>query len=326
VIEHADWECLIKIFMITNFEHLLARARFLGPKRIAVANAQDEAALSAFWEAKGMGLVEGILFGNKGQITQLLRHLNLATESTKAVEIRDFPSEAEAVTAAVRSVAIGEADILLKGKTKTSTLLKAVLDPQQGLKTGKLLSDVFLFEDPGRDNNQLVMISDGGVTIAPDLKQKVEIIQNAVELAHLLGNTNPKVALLSAVETVTSAIPSTLEAAAIAKMNQRGQIKGCIVDGPLALDNAISPEAARIKGLESPVAGVADILIPPDIESANMLAKSTTYWAKFRLAHVIMGAKAPILIPSRADSADAKLLSIALGIIVVSSGGGVATK
>ena len=304
--------------MITNFEQLLSHAQSLGTKKVVVANAQDEAALSAFWEARKIGLVEGILFGDQGRIIQLLHELGLNGEKIESFEIRDFPSETEAVSEAVKSVAGGEADILLKGKTKTSTLLKAVLDPQEGLRTGKLLSDVFLFEDPNRNGNQLVMISDGGVTVAPDLNQKIEIIQNTVELAHLLGNPIPKVAVLSAVETVTLAIPSTIEAAAIAKMNQRGQIKGCIIDGPLALDNAISPEAARIKRLDSPVAGIADILIPPDIESANMLAKSTTYWARFRLGHVIMGAKAPILIPSRADNTDAKLLSIVLGIIVSS--------
>jgi phosphate butyryltransferase len=148
------------------------------------------------------------------------------------------------------------------------------------------------------------------------LQQKIQIIKNAVELAHLLGNLNPKVALLSAVETIVNGLQSTNDAAVISKMNQRGQIHGCIIDGPLALDNAISTEALKIKKIDSPLEGDADILVPPNIESANMLAKSTTFWAKFRLGHVIMGASAPILIPSRADTKDAKLLSIALGCVV----------
>jgi phosphate butyryltransferase len=206
--------------------------------------------------------------------------------------------------------------LLLKGKVKTSGLLKAVLAAEGGLRTGRLLSDAFVFEDPNREGNRLIIITDGGVTIAPDLTQKIQIIQNAVELAHLLGNSNPRVALLSAVEIVVPDMASTVEAAILTKMNQRGQIKGCIIDGPLALDNAVSPRALKIKGVHSPVEGLADILVPPDIVSANLLAKSTTYWAKFRLGHVIMGAKAPILIPSRADAPDAKLLSLALGALV----------
>ena len=169
----------------------------------------------------------------------------------------------------------------------------------------------------GREGNQLVMITDGGVTPAPTLEQKIEILQNAVRVAHKLGNKNPKVAILSAVETVTPAMPSTTDAALIAKMNERGQIGGCVVDGPLALDNAVSPQAAKTKGLASGVAGNADILVCPNIESANLLAKSTTYFAGFRLAHLIMGATAPVLIPSRADTPDAKLLSIALGVLGV---------
>jgi phosphate butyryltransferase len=210
----------------------------------------------------------------------------------------------------------GEADILLKGKTKTAALLKAVLDAEFGLRTGRLLSDVFVCEDPRRTGNKLLMITDGGVTLAPDLNQKVQIIQNAVEVAHALGISTPRVALLSAVETVVPALPSTVDAAIITKMWERGQIKGCIVDGPLALDNAVSEEAARIKGISSPVAGRADVLVCPGIEAANMLAKATTYFAGFRLAHVIVGAKAPVLIPSRSDTPDAKLLSVALGAVV----------
>jgi phosphate butyryltransferase len=304
--------------MIKTFDELLEHVQSLGVRILAIANAQDEAALSAFVEAKKLGIVEGKLFGEKPHIEAMLE--KLAPDLVESVEIIHCPNDKMAIHEAVKAVGNRQADILLKGKVKTSDLLRAVLNPEFGLRTERLLSDAFVFENPQRPGNKLTIITDGGVTLKPDLEQKIQIIQNAVELCHLLGNPMPKVALLSAVETVHPKLPSTLDAAVIAKMNQRGQIKGCIIDGPLALDNAISPEAVRIKGIDTPIAGDADILVPPEMEAANMLAKSTTFWAGFRLGHVIMGAKAPILIPSRADTADAKLLSIALGCVVSKNG------
>lgn len=299
---------------IYTFDELLKQTLLLKTSTVAIANAQDEEALSALLEAEKVGIVKGKLFGDRTAIEDILNQLNPVTPET--FEIVHCPNEHKAVEKAVFSVHNGQADILMKGKTKTSSLLKTALDPEIGLRTGRLLSDAFVFENPERPQNKLTIISDGGVNLKPDLHQKIEIIKNAVELAHLLGNANPKVALLSAVETVVPGLNHTQEAAIISKMNQRKQIRGCIIDGPLALDNAISPEALEIKKIESPLKGDADILIPPEIESANMLAKSTTFWAKFRLGHVIMGASAPILIPSRADTSDAKLISIALGCIV----------
>ncbi|HDL17962.1 MAG TPA: bifunctional enoyl-CoA hydratase/phosphate acetyltransferase [Bacteroidetes bacterium] len=303
---------------INNFTELLSHVQSLGTRIVAIANAQDQAALSAFAEAKKMGFVQGIFFGDKQAIEEVLQ--SVAPELAGKVEIVHCPNEFEAVKSAVQAVHSHKADILLKGKVKTGRLLKMILDPEFGLRTGRLLSDALVFENPNRPANRLTIISDGGVTLKPDLKKKIEIIKNAVELAHILGNPAPKVALLSAVETVVPGLQSTADAAVIAKMNQRGQIRGCVIDGPLALDNAVSPASLAMKKIESPVGGDADILIPPDIESANMLAKSTTYWAKYRLGHVIMGAGAPILIPSRADTGDAKLLSIALGCIVCKLG------
>ncbi len=300
--------------MITDFSTLLSHVQGLGRKIVAIANAQDPAALSALLKAREEGFAEGLLFGDAFQIRAILEKLGVI--DVKAFTIHHFSTEEEAVRAAVRAVHRGEADILLKGRVKTGTLLKAALNPEEGLRTGRLLSDAFVFEWPQPEGTRLITITDGGVTIAPNLEQKIQIIRNAVELAHLLGNATPRVALLSAVETVVPDMPSTVEAAILTKMNQRGQIKGCVIDGPLALDNAVSPEALRLKGIDSPVQGVADILVPPEMVSANLLAKSTTYWAKFRLGHVIMGAKAPILIPSRADTEDAKLLSMALGALV----------
>jgi len=191
-----------------------------------------------------------------------------------------------------------------------------VLDESSGLRTGRLLSDIFVLEYPPREGNRFIMITDGGMTLSPDLKNKVELIANAVEVAHALGNPLPKVAVLSATEFVLPNLQSTLDAAALAKMNDRGQITGCIVDGPFALDNALSDDAAAEKKINSVVAGKAEILVAANIESANSLAKSTTYFAGLRLAHVIVGGKVPILIPSRADRSDAKLLSMALGVVM----------
>jgi phosphate butyryltransferase len=300
--------------MIKTLDELLEQANNGNRITVAVAAAEDEAALTAIVEAANYGIAEGILFGDTGSIQSMLASLSAATGD--CLRIEEVPEGISAAQMAVKAVRSRKAQILLKGKIKTAELLKAVLDSEAGLRTGRLLSDVFVFEMPGRSGNKLIMITDGGVTLKPDVKQKIEIIQNAVEVAHALGNSNPKVALLSAVETVTSGLSSTCDAAVITKMWQRGQLKGCIVDGPLALDNAVSPNAAAIKGIDSPVAGYAEILVCPDIDSANMLAKSTTYFAGFRLAHVVMGASAPVLIPSRADTADAKLMSIALGKLI----------
>lgn len=299
--------------MITNMEELLQAAQTAEPVRVAVAAADDEAALSAVVLAASLKIADAVLFGNKDNIAAILK--NIPDGDKQHFEVNDVADEVEAAALAVDAVRKGGCQILLKGKIKTAYLLKAVLDGEHGLRQDRLLSDVFLFENSRRRDNRLMAITDGGVTLKPDLKQKVEIIENAVFVMHALGYDNPKVALLSAIETINPGIPSTLEAATITKMNQRGQIKGCIIDGPLALDNAVSREAAITKKITSPVAGMADILVCPEIESANMLAKSTTYFADFRLAHVIVGATAPVLIPSRADSADSKLLSVALGKI-----------
>jgi len=222
----------------------------------------------------------------------------------------------EALNTSVEYVRDGKCDVLVKGGVDTSTMMKAMLHEDSGIRTGRLLSDIFIMEFPQRRDNKFVMITDGGMTLSPDLENKVQLIQNAVEVAHALGNENPKVAILSATEFVIPKLESTIDAAALSKMNERGQIRGCVVDGPLALDNAISPDAAAEKNIQSPVAGKAEILVAANIESANSLAKSTTYFANLRLAHVIVGGRIPILIPSRADKRDAKLLSMALGIIV----------
>lgn len=298
---------------IRNFDEMLSFASSLSAKPVAVAAAESKETLAAVVEAQKILKAKFILTGNRFVIERELKALGVSFDG---IEIRSSETPANAITEAIRAVSNGEAHILMKGDVDTTSLMKAVLARESGLRTGKILSDVFLFEYPTRKENPFIMISDGGLNVQPDVAAKKEIIENAVQVAHALGNSNPKVAILSASEFVLPEIPSSLDAAVLSKMNQRGQIKGCIVDGPLALDNALSIEAAETKRIDSQVAGKADILIAPNIEAANSLAKSTTFFANLRLAHVIMGARIPILIPSRADKSDAKLLSIALGIIM----------
>ncbi len=294
--------------MIENFEQLLKQAKKSKPVSVSIAAANDSASIGAVAEAINLGLATAILCGDAEQIKQSLKANGL--NASHSVQILNADTPETAADLAIEQIHKGNAHILLKGQIKTAQLLKRVLDKEKGLRSGQLLSDVFLFEV---SSARTMMITDGGVNLKPDLGQKVEILKNAVQVGHALGNSCPRVALLSAIEVVNPDIPSTLQAAMIAKMNQRKQIKGCLVDGPLALDNAVSLQAAETKGIDSPVAGRADILVCPDIESANMLAKSTTYFAELKLAHVIVGAKVPVLIPSRADSSQSKLYSIALG-------------
>jgi phosphate butyryltransferase len=299
--------------MIESFDQLLASAVALPPKRVAVISPSNVESFEAIREAQKVLRVSFVLMGDAAAIEE---GVGKAGADSSRTEIRNFPDLRGALKGAIEAVKEGEAEILMKGGIDTSMMMKGVLDENSGLRTGHLLSDIFVLEYPPRKGNKFVMITDGGMTLAPDLKNKVELIANAVEVAHALGNRVPKVAVLSATEFVVPNLQSTLDAAALAKMNDRGQITDCIVDGPFALDNAISDDAAAEKGIKSEVAGKAEILIAANIESANSLAKSTTYFAGLRLAHVIVGGKVPILIPSRADKRDAKLLSVALGIIM----------
>jgi phosphate butyryltransferase len=299
--------------MITNFDALMKYAAALSAKRVVVINPKNEETFSAIADAQRMLNTRFLLPGDKDVIADALKVYEIPEQS---VEVIDAPAIGQSLSIAVQLAGEGSADILMKGAVDTSTMMKAVLREESGLRSGRLLSDIFILEYPQREDNKFVMITDGGMTLAPDLKNKIELIKNAVDVAHALGNPSPKVAVLSATEFVVPNLPSTLDAAALAKMNERGQLKGCIVDGPLALDNSLSPEAAEEKGIRSPVAGHAEILVAANIESANSLAKSTTYFANLPLAHVIVGGRVPILIPSRADKRDAKLYSIALGMVM----------
>ncbi len=304
--------------MIQTFDQLLAHAAGLPPKRVAVVAPSNTETFESIREAQKILKVSFVVTGDAAAIEA---GLVKAGADVKRVVILTSPDTAGALRMSIKAVNDGDADVLMKGGVDTSTLMKAVLADHDGLRTGRLLSDVFVLEYPRREGNKFVMITDGGITPAPDLKNKIELIVNAVQVAHALGNLMPKVAVLSATEFVVPNIQSTLDAAALSKMNDRGQITGCVVDGPFALDNALSDDAAAEKRINSEVAGKAEILIAANIEAANSLAKSTTYFAGLRLAHVIVGGKVPILIPSRADKSDAKLLSVALGIIMSEQGG-----
>ena len=297
---------------IVSFDQLLDEASKTPETCVVIAGANNPAALSAGLTALKLGIARPVLVGRKREI---LRLFETEFEDLKAEEftiINHGEDEAIARTA-VELIRDKEADILLKGSVNTTVLMRAVLDKNKGLRTGRLLSDTFVFEYPTESGSRLIMITDGGVTLQPTIQQKLEIIRNAVEVAHALGKTYPKVALLAASETIHPNVTATMDAAVITDMNKDGQISGCVIEGPMALDVAVSPKAAQIKGMKSEVAGQADILVTASIDTANVLAKSTTYFAGFRLAHVIVGAVAPILIPSRSDTSDAKLLSIALG-------------
>jgi phosphate butyryltransferase len=299
--------------MIKNFQGLLLYAKTLPTKQVAVIFPANEDTFLAVKQARDAGIASFLLVGDEGRICEGLKKVEAGGQgiSHKYVQKVD-----DAIQQSVATAREGHADILMKGSVDTSTMMKALLDQEAGIRTGRVLSDVFIFEYPKRTSNKFIMITDGGVTIAPDLRDKVELINNAVEVAHALGNENPKVALLSATEFVHSKLPSTLDAAELTRMNENGEIRGCVVGGPFALDGAISLEAAYEKRMSSPVAGRAEILVAPNIETANSLAKSTTYFAGFPLGHVIVGGRVPVLIPSRADKAEARLHSIALGVIM----------
>ena len=294
--------------MITTFAELRSAALLNSGRRVIIVAPHGQEILAAAREAESFLGVQCVLVGDRKKIA--------AEPATAEMKIHEASSPQEALTISLALINEGKGDILMKGSVDTSTLMKAVLEETAGLRTGRVLSDVVALEYGEGAEQRLVMITDGGVVTTPDLKTKRDLILNAVEVAHALGIDLPKVAVLSATEFVNPALPSTLDAAALSKMCERGQIPGCLVDGPLALDNALSPEAAEEKGLRSPVAGHADILVGHSIEVSNSLAKGATYFAGLMLAHVIVGAKVPILISSRTDKSEARLLSMAMGVLM----------
>ena len=300
---------------IPTLARLLAEARTVGPSPVVVAAAENDTALAAVAHARRKRIADVILVGGEKGLRARLTSLG---EEPAAYRIVDAPDDAAAARIAVGLVRSGEAAVLMKGRMKTGDLLHAILDRKEGLRTERLLSDVLVAEHPLSDAPRLVGITDGGVNVAPTLAQKRAIIENAVALFRRLGHAVPKVACLCATETVTEAMPHTVEARALAEANADGELPGCIVYGPLALDNALSEDAARAKGIDHPVAGRADILLVSSIEAGNALGKAFTYLAKRPVAHVIVGARVPVLIPSRVERADDKLCSIALGVVAAS--------
>jgi phosphate butyryltransferase len=297
---------------VRSLDELLERARAVGPKVVAVPAAESETALAAVVEARRRGIARGLLVGDRDRLEDRLWKLE---EDPSHHEILHEPDDARAARLAVDRIRSGQASLLLKGRLPTSALLHAVLDRAAGLRTGRLLSDVMVSEHPSPAPPRIVGITDGGVNVAPGLAEKRAILENAVRVFHRLGHERPVVAVLCAVETPTPAMPDTGEARALAAMALRGEIEACEVVGPLALDNALLPWAARAKGIDHPLAGKADILLVPTIEAGNILGKAFSWLAGKAVAHVIEGALAPVLIPSRVERADDKLLSIALGVL-----------
>ncbi len=298
---------------IRSFPELLEEAQARGPKTIAVAAGHQSEVMLASLDAEVAGLAEVILVGDGERIRQIADDESF---DISRMDVIHSPQPREAAWQVMRLVSEGKADIAMKGKVETSDFLRAALGKELGLRTGRLFTHVAAFEIPGFD--RLIFISDAGVVVAPNLEQKVQIVQNAIYVAHSLGVGRPRVAILAATEVVNPKVPTTLDAANLSKMADRGQITGGLVDGPLALDNAISPESAKIKGIRSDVAGYADVLIAPDIEAGNVLAKAITYFAEGKMAGVVVGAHCPLILPSRSDTRENKLMSLALGVLLAS--------
>jgi len=297
--------------LITSFEELRLGAGPMGPKRLGVVVADDEVALTAADSALRLGIATPVLLGKERIIRAKVESLGLSALNEGA-ELVDTDNAAPVAVGMARS---GQLDILLKGHLRTDELLRAVLDKQAGLRTGRLLSDVLLYEDKLTGETRLVGITDGGLNVAPTLEQKKQIVENAIEVMHRLGLVRPKIALMSATEAVSESLPSSVDARLLAEMGQAGHFGEAEVFGPLALDCALLESAAREKGILNPVAGHADCMVVPNIEAGNLLGKSVKYLGGSQCAHVVVGAKVPILIPSRVESVDDKVNSVALGVI-----------
>jgi phosphate butyryltransferase len=292
---------------MNSFADIVAGARRLGSRRFVVAQAADPVVLEAVEAARREGFCAPVLVGVRDEIEAAARAAGVEIAAHRIVEVA---ARTDAAAAAVLLVASGEGDVLVKGLLQTSELLKPVLDRETGLGRGRLISHVGVFLVPGIA--RFVLVTDAALCIAPDLAEKADIVRNAFETAHALGIADPIAAILCAIENVNPKMPATLDAAELVKMAERGDITGGRVVGPLALDGAVDPEAARHKGIANPLAGKADILVAPDIEAGNVLYKSLTCFARAESAGIIVGARAPIVVTSRSDSAASKLHSMAL--------------
>jgi phosphate acetyltransferase len=293
---------------------LIETAQQYPPTKVAVAHPCDQVSLESATKAAALKLIEPILVGPEQRIREVAAKHNL---DIGGFEIVDAEYSQDSAAKAVALVREGRAEALMKGSLHTDELMGAVVKRDTGLRTSRRISHCFIMDVP--DHDQPLIITDAAVNIAPDLKGKVDITQNAIDLAHALGQKDVRVAILSAMESVNPDVPSTLEAAALCKMADRGQITGAQIDGPLALDNAISPEAAAIKKISSPVAGRASVLVVPDLEAGNMLAKSLSFLADADAAGIVLGAKVPIILTSRADEEMARLASCAVAQLLVAA-------
>ena len=294
-----------------NFKEIINLARERGPKTISVACCQDKEVLMAVEMARKERIANSILIGNIEKTKEIAKEIDLDLSNYELIHIEDL---SEASLKSVELVSQGKADMVMKGLVDTSIILKAVLDKEKGLRTNNVLSHVAVFDIEYYD--RLLFITDAAMNLAPELNVKKQIIENACTVAHSLDIEIPKVAVLCAKEKVNPKMKDTVDAKELEEMCNRGEIKGCIVGGPFALDNAVSIEAAKHKGITHPVAGQADILLAPDIEAGNILYKSLVFFSKSKNAGVIVGAKAPIILTSRADSEETKLNSVALGVLM----------
>lgn len=296
-----------------SFDELIKRVQNLESiKKVAVVVAEDEHTLEAVFKAKKDKIVEPILIGCKEKIKEVLTNLN---ESLDDGSIIDTPDDRAAARKAVELVGSGKVDFIMKGKIQTADLLKAVVDKEKGLQTGRIMSHVVIHEIP--TYHKLLAVSDGGMMMYPDVQQKKQIIENAVETFMAMGYEKPKVAVLTAVEKVNPKMPETVDADELKQMNKSGEIKNCIIEGPISYDLTMSKESAKIKGFESEVTGDADILIVPNITAGNILGKALIYTANAKMAGFIVGAKVPIVLTSRGSTSEEKYLSLVLSASAV---------
>jgi phosphate acetyltransferase len=293
-----------------KYEQLMNRCRGLEPVPTAVAYPCEETALAGAIDAGTQGLIVPILVGPAATIREIAKAKGIDLGSTEIVDVSGSQASAAKAVALVRE---GKAELLMKGSLHSDEVLGAVIARETGLRTGRRLSHVFLMDVP--TYHKVLLITDAAINIAPTLEDKVDICQNAIDLARTFGVERPKVAILAAVETVNSKMPATLDAAALCKMAERGQIKGGMLDGPLAFDNAISREAAKMKGITSEVAGDPDILLAPDLEAGNMMAKQLSFLANADSAGLVLGARVPVILTSRADSLRSRIASCAVAVL-----------
>ena len=294
----------------SKYERLVARAKQVAPAQTIVVHPCDESSLRGPVEAAALGIIKPILVGPAARIKKVASEHGIKISDFQVI---DAPHSEAAAERAVELVHEGKGELLMKGSLHTDELMRAVTNSKTGLRTARRISHVFIMDVP--TYSETLFVTDAAINISPDLDAKRDIIQNAVDLFTQVGLGTPRVAILSAVETVTAKIPSTIDAAALCKMADRGQSTNAILDGPLAFDNAISPEAAKIKGIQSPVAGKAQILVVPDLEAGNMLAKNLIFLSKADSAGLVLGARVPVVLTSRADSVRSRMASCAAAVL-----------